>query len=296
LSTVVNASNLVAEYKGKPQMAKIFNESSIGTEEVADGVSVKRLITPERVQSDNVATEILELQPGAEAGFAVDATDIAWAHVLDGEAELTRETGAQPLTTDHFLFLPPGFSARLRSNGGARLFKATVPEAQRFDPGWIPSELAFRCVDWTREPVLDSEFDARKRIYLVTPKLSNTAAVKGEMILYPAGTAAVSHHHEGADHFQYILRGTATFHLNGEPHRVSAGDTVYIYENEPHYFVNDGDGEMAFIEYFVPGKFKTVWAEGAAICRWHPSGRNINGGKPSREIGVHTSMDKVSDV
>jgi hypothetical protein len=53
---------------------------------------------------------------------------------------------------------------------------------------------------------------------------------------------------------------------------------------------------MAFIEYFVPGKFKTIWAEGAPVCRWHPSGRNINGGAPSREIGVHTSMDKVSDV
>jgi quercetin dioxygenase-like cupin family protein len=277
-------------------MASIFNQSSVGADEVARGVSLKRLITPERVQSDNVGTEIVELQPGAETGIDVDARDVAWAHVLDGAAELVREAGIQPLTSDHFLFLPPGFSARLRSDSGAKLFKATVPDARRFDPGWMPSELAFRCVNWTEEPVLDSEFDARKRIYLVTPKLSNTTAVKGEMVLYPAGTAAVSHHHEGADHFQYILRGTATFYLNGEPHRVTGGDTVYIYENEEHYFVNDGDTEMAFIEYFVPGTFKTIWAEGAPVCRWHPSGRNINGGAPSREIGVHTSMDKRSDV
>jgi quercetin dioxygenase-like cupin family protein len=120
--------------------------------------------------------------------------------------------------------------------------------------------------------------------------------VKGEMILYPAGTEAANHHHEGADHFQYILRGTATFYLNEQPHRVNAGDTVYIYENERHHFVNDGDGEMAFIEYFVPGKFTTIWAENAPICTWSPTGRNIMGGKPSREIGVHTSIDKRSDV
>ena len=53
---------------------------------------------------------------------------------------------------------------------------------------------------------------------------------------------------------------------------------------------------MAFIEYFVPGKFKTIWAENAPVCTWSPTGLNILGGKPSREIGVHTSMDKRNDV
>jgi len=277
-------------------MAVIFNESSVDAEHIAEGVSVQRLITPERVQSDNVSTEIVELEPGAEIGIDVDAGDVAWAHILDGNAELVGSADVPRLTTDHFLFFPPSFSARLRSDRGARLFRATVPDAGRFDTAWMPAALAFRCVDWTEEPVLDSLHDARKRIYLVTPKLSGTQVVKGEMILYPAGTEAANHHHEGADHFQYVLRGTATFFLSGEPHRVSAGDTVYIYENEPHYFVNDGGEEMAFIEYFVPGKFKTIWAENAPVCTWSPTGRNIMGGKPSREIGVHTSMDKRSDV
>lgn len=277
-------------------MAKIFNQSSVDAEEIADGVSIKRLITPDRVQSDNVRTEIVELRAGAETDIDVGADDLAWAHILDGGAELVGPADLPRLTADHFLFLPPGFAGRLSSAGGAKVFKATVPDAGRFDPAWMPGSLAFRCLDWTREPVLDSEFDARKRIYMITPKLSDTTVVKGEMILYPVGTAAVSHHHEGADHFQYILRGTATFYLNGGPHRVNAGDTVYIYENEPHYFVNDGTEEMAFVEYFVPGKFKTIWAEGAPVCRWHPSGRNINGGEPSRKIGAHTSMDKRNDV
>ena len=40
--------------------------------------------------------------------------------------------------------------------------------------------------------MLDSEYDARKRIYLVTPNLFGTKAVKGEMIIYPPGTAAVN--------------------------------------------------------------------------------------------------------
>jgi hypothetical protein len=41
----------------------------------------------------------------------------------------------------------------------------------------------------------------------VTPKLAGTKAIKGEMIIYPPGTAAANHHHEGAEHFMYVLRG-----------------------------------------------------------------------------------------
>lgn len=272
-------------------MAKIFNETSVAAEDLGKGVSIQHLITPERVQSDNVRTEIVALQPGAGIDIEVDAKDIAWAHILEGSADLSGAAGAQALSADHFLFFPPGFSGAISSKSGAKLFRATVPDAARFDPGWDPAKLGFRCVDWTEEPVLDSEHDARKRIYMVTPKLFGTDVVKGEMILYPAGTEASNHHHEGADHFQYILRGSAEFFLNEEPHRVKAGDTVYIYANERHYFVNDGDDEMAFIEYFVPGIYKTIWADNAPICTWNPTGRNIMGGKPSREISAHSSAD-----
>jgi quercetin dioxygenase-like cupin family protein len=277
-------------------MAVIFNQASIASEATAEGVSTKRLITPDRVKSDHVRTEIVELSAGAGIEVVVDPKDVAWAHILEGEARLTSSAGEQGLTADHFLFLPPGFSGRLESDDGAKLFKATVPNAQRFDPDWAPGRLTFRCIDWAKEPVLNSVHDARKRIYTITPKLSDTKVVKGEVILYPAGTEAANHHHEGAEHFQYILRGSATFYLNEIPQRVNAGDTVYIYENERHYFVNDGGEEMAFVEYFVPGKYKTIWAEDAPVCTWEPSGRNIKGGEPSREIGAHTSMDQRSDV
>jgi len=254
------------------------------------------LATPERVGSDNVRTEIVALEPGATTEIKVGPQDVAWAHILDGTASLAGAHGEQAVTAKHFLFLPPGFEATLSSKDGAKLFRATVPDAGRFDPAFASTKLDFRCVDWTEEPVLDSEHDARKRIYLVTPKLFGTNVVKGEMILYPAGTEAANHHHEGAEHFQYILRGSAEFYLNEEPQRVKAGDTVYIFENERHYFVNDGDEEMAFIEYFVPGEFKTIWAENAPVCTWLPTGRNIMGGKPSREIGAHSSMEERSDV
>ena len=160
-------------------MAVIFSENSIEAQPNADGVAIKHLITPDRVNSDKVRTDQLRLQPGAETDFSVGAGDLAWAHILDGAAVLITDTGEQKLTVDHFIFLPPGLSARIRSEAGALVFRAVVPDAARFDPDWDAETLDCRCVDWTNEPVLNSEFDARKRIYLVTPQLSGTKAVKG---------------------------------------------------------------------------------------------------------------------
>ena len=51
---------------------------------------------------------------------------------------------------------------------------------------------------------------------------------------------------------------------------------------------------MAFVEFFVPGIYKTVWAPRAAICTWLPTGRNIRGEKPAREIAAHSSAEAAS--
>ena len=135
------------------------------------------------------------------------ATSVAWVQGSTGEARLVRGEAVETLTDAHVAFLPPGFAGTLRSAGGAALLYGEVPQAGDLDPGFETNPPPFRLVDWTREPVLDSEHDARKRIYLVTPKMFATKAVKGEMIIYPPGTEAANHHHEGAEHFMYVLRG-----------------------------------------------------------------------------------------
>lgn len=56
-----------------------------------------------------------------------------------------------------------------------------IPNAAELDPVLAKNPPSFRAVDWTREPVLDSEHDARKRIYLVTPKLFGTKGAARSM-------------------------------------------------------------------------------------------------------------------
>ena len=114
------------------------------------------------------------------------------------------------------------------------------------------------------------------------------------MIIYPPGTEAANHHHEGAEHFMYVLTGGGTVWVNEQPFPVRKGDLIWYAEFERHYLKSDAREEMRFVEFFVPGEYKTVWVPGASVCTWTPTGKDIRGEKPAREIGRHRSDEVAS--
>ena len=275
-------------------MATIFNESAIAAEPAVNGGARQHLLTKDRVPGTRILLDRLTLRPGGAARLAVPAQGLAWFQILEGEAALAQDAHRATLTDAHVAFLPPGYTATVTSESGGVLLYGEIPDAASLDPGITTSPPAFRVVDWTREPVLDSEHDARKRIYLVTPKLFGTKAVKGEMIIYPPGTAAANHHHVGAEHFMYVLRGRGTVYANEKPFAVRKGDVIYYPDLERHYLEAAPDEELVFAEYFAPGEFKTVWVDDSEICTWKPTGRDIRGQTPAREIKAHSSADVLS--
>jgi quercetin dioxygenase-like cupin family protein len=275
-------------------MATIFNEGTVAGEPAGDSTTRQHLLTEARVPGIGILLDRLTLAPGGEARLTVPATSVAWLQVLDGEALLARGETRETVSNAHVAFLPPGFSAGLSSNSGAALLYGEVPNAARLDPNFEQNPPPFRLADWTREPVLDSEHDARKRIYLVTPKLFGTKAVKGEMIIYPPGTAAANHHHEGAEHFMYVLRGRGTVYANEKPFPVRKGDVIYYPDRERHYLEAADDEELVFAEFFAPAEFKTTWVDESQICAWLPTGRDIRGRIPAREIKAHSSAEVAS--
>lgn len=277
-------------------MAITFNQSTIAPERAGEGVGRQPLLDSGRVPGIRFGLERITLDAGATLAVGVAPTDLAWFQILSGEATLVHANQRETINDAHVAFLPAGFGGQLLSSAGATLLLARVPEAAGLDAAFAKRQAALRIIDWTREPMLQSEHDARRRIYLVTPKLFDTKAIKGEMIIYPPGTEAANHHHEGAAHFMYILAGSGTCHANEQPFPVRAGDVVYYADSERHFLRSDADGEMRFSEFFVPGVYKTVWAPNANICTWRPAGTNIRGGKPSREIAAHSSAVSAQDV
>ena len=275
-------------------MALTINESTLAAESIAPKVRRQRLLTEKHTQGGKVLLDRLTVDGGGAHALAVGAGDLAWVQILEGSATLTHGDAKESLTHAHIVFLPPGFNGTLLTRDGVALIHGTVPDAARFDDAFTHTPPRFRIVDWTREPMLDSEHDARKRIYVATPGLFSTKAIKGEMIIYPPGTQASNHHHEGAEHFMYVLKGKGTAWANESPIPVRKGDLIYYADRERHYLRSEGDEEMAFVEFFVPGKYKTIWAPGAAICTWTPTGRSISGTKPAREIAKHSSAEITS--
>ena len=277
-------------------MATIFNESTTGAEPANRGAARQHLLTGARVPGTRILLDRLTLTPGGEAPLAAPALGLAWFQVLEGEAVLTRGADLHLLTDAHVVFLPPSDAVTVSSGRGAVLLYAEIPDAVSLDPALLKKPPCFRVVNWMREPVLDSVHDARKRIYLVTPKLFGTKAVKGEMIIYPPGTVAANHHHVGAEHFMYVLRGHGTVYANEKPFPVRQGDVIYYPDLERHYLRAAPDAEMVFVEYFAPGEFKTIWVNENEICTWTPTGRDIRGQAPAREIKAHSSADVENPV
>ena len=271
------------------RVAVHFNERAVDAEQFGVNAYCQRLLVDTRVKNTRILLERWTLGSGAVIELGIAAHDVAWFQLLEGDAVLSTAAGAHTLSDAHIVFLPPGFRGTLGARGDAVVLYAEVPDAARFDPALTENPPQLRVVDWTREPVLDSEHDARKRIYVVTPRLFGTRALKGEMIIYPPGTEAANHHHEGAEHFMYVLAGSGTAWANEQPFHVKKGDLIWYADCERHYLKSDAREEMRFVEFFVPGEYKTVWAPGASVCTWVPSGKDIRGGKPVRDIQKHSS-------
>ena len=277
-------------------MAITFNESSVPAEPLATGVARQRLMDEWQLPRARIVLDRLALAAGSTMEIGVSARNAAWFQVLEGACNLRHESGMEQVTEAHIACLPPGFRGAALSANGAVLLYAEVPDASQFDPDFGKQPQQVQVVDWTREPVLDSPDDARRRIHIVTPGLSGTRAIKGEIIICPPKTKTWSQHHEGAENFMYVLHGLGAAYANELPIPLRAGDLVYFGDGERQYLRNDGLEDMIFVEFFVPGVYKTVWAEGAPVCTWQPSGRDIRGGKPARDIEAHSSAVTPENV
>jgi quercetin dioxygenase-like cupin family protein len=262
-------------------MAFIVRRSENSFSEPAPGVRRRGVIDPGLLPDDRLRVKVLEMEPGASWTVTTEPRSLVWLQVLTGAVTIDGER------RDHgwVVMAARGHELTMVAEELTSILVCHAPNAADYDPDLSPDARAD--VDWSREPVLSSEHDTRQRIYLASPSLWGTDAVKGEMIIYPPGSSGAAHHHEGAEHFQFIVSGSGTADLAGVEHELHAGDLLYNLEHEVHAFYNATDADMVFVEYFVPGRNTTVWVPGANACAWNPTGSDIEGRTPVREIPSH---------
>ena len=275
-------------------MAIHFNQSEIVPIPAGESVARQPLLDAARVPDIRFRLDRLTIAPGGRVVLAIAGSELAWFQMIEGAANMGTEESELPVGPSHIGLLPPGFAGTLASEGGATLLFAAVPDVQALDPAIGSAPPPFRLIDWRDEPLLQSEHDARKRIYIVTPKMFGIRAIRGEMIIYPPGTECPVHHHEGGAHFMYFLAGTGTCYAGGgQVMAVRQGDVVYYEDREPHWIRGGSDGDLIFSEFFVPSAVTTVWVDPSKVCTWIPTGANHRGGAPSRTIEKHSHGDLV---
>jgi mannose-6-phosphate isomerase-like protein (cupin superfamily) len=257
-------------------MVIAFNETTVATQPFGTGVARQRLLTDERVKGTRVLLDRLTLAAGAMMRFDLSAKSLAWLHLLEGEATF-KSLYTDRMSDTHSAFLPPTINATLSTANGVSLLYAEIPDAGRLDPGFSAHNPLFVVTQWNREPVLQSEHDARKRVPLVTQDICGTAALKVDMVIYPPGSKSPRYHHEGANTFMYVLSGRGTVWANEQPISVQQGDLIYFPDRERHNLEAADNGELRFLEFYVPGEFKTVWADPSKISAWRSTDRDIHG-------------------
>ena len=269
-------------------MTLLIKGSTIAEYVVSKGVSRKLLLNRHETGDSRLEIKKYIVDSEAEIELNLEKDSLSWFHALTEGIKIDSVTLDQ-----QSLLVLKGNNKTVIQNSGfstAEILLCTVPKVSRFLGEGEAIPFKKHSVDWSVEPVLLSEFDSRKRIYLASPGLwQGLSCVKGEMIIYPKGGTAPLHHHENAEHFQYIMEGTGTVTFENTEHIVEKGDVLYFFENEVHSFENKDADEFVFAEFFVPGHYKTIWAKDANVCTWLPTGKDLRGRKAARHIEKHVA-------
>jgi len=269
-------------------MTLLIKGSTIAEYVVSKGVSRKLLLNRHETGDSRLEIKKYIVDSEAEIELNLEKDSLSWFHALTEGIKIDSVTLDQ-----QSLLVLKGNNKTVIQNSGfstAEILLCTVPKVSRFLGEGEAIPFKTHSIDWSVEPVLLSEFDSRKRIYLASPGLwQGLSCVKGEMIIYPKGGTAPLHHHENAEHFQYIMEGTGTVTFENSEHIVEKGDILYFFENEVHAFENKDADEFVFAEFFVPGSYKTIWAKDANVCTWLPTGKDLRGRKAARHIEKHVA-------
>lgn len=77
--------------------------------------------------------------------------------------------------------------------------------------------------------------------------LVKTSSLSVIQEIMPAGSSEKRHYHEHAQQFFYILKGTATFEVEGETYEISQGQGFHILPKRTHRILNLLNEPLEFI-------------------------------------------------
>jgi len=77
--------------------------------------------------------------------------------------------------------------------------------------------------------------------------LVDTEALSVKQERMPPNTAEALHYHKHSQQFFFILRGTATFEVESQTFRVTAGEGFHVKAGGKHRIINEADEDLEFV-------------------------------------------------
>lgn len=81
----------------------------------------------------------------------------------------------------------------------------------------------------------------------------------GTQTLPPGGRVRL-HAHDTSEEVFYVVEGQGRAEIGGETHRMAPGATLYMGHNVPHTFINDGEADLKWVWFFMPGGLEDFFA------------------------------------
>lgn len=78
--------------------------------------------------------------------------------------------------------------------------------------------------------------------------------------LLPPGAHIRLHAHDRGEEVFYVLKGTGRAEIDGVPHRMAPGTTLYFGHNRRHTIINDGTEDLQWVWFFLPGGLEDFFA------------------------------------
>jgi quercetin dioxygenase-like cupin family protein len=251
--------------------------------QINQDIQCKNLLRKDDLEDSRVTIDYYKISNKSQLDYLNKDSDISWIQILSGDVKFYDGN----LNEDKIILLKGKGELQLRATQDTELVITKINNYKIFESDAFDNiNTHTNIINWGNEPILKSEHDDRKRVYLLSELLAGTNSVKGELIIYPKNTSCPEHYHVGAQHYQLITEGEVVAVLDGKETILEKYDVLYNFENEPHWFYTK-EKNCDFVEFFVPGQNKTIWTKTTNVCTWSPLGVDINGHAPSRHIEKH---------
>ncbi len=109
-------------------------------------------------------------------------------------------------------------------------------------------------------PHFHSTRDTRDRLDLITENVPlDTTRLRADRIIYHPGDTCAKHYHVGCHHVFVILEGAGLYCSFEQSYRLKPGMVVVVAPEEVHWFENDTQANLKFVEFWAPRPAETVW-------------------------------------